>query len=800
MRDRDKSKEQLIAELAELRARLAVYTTDEAASQRSPDLDDDEPPTTPPSASHALPSQSPAFGASQPPSEHEPSPRYASVSHEQSLPRAMDERQYDDDNPLQKSHAFLRTLTDVVGEGIYVLDARGRVTFANAAAERLLGWTEAELLDEPLLDLVHFHGAAPHRDLCARGSSPPPGWSSAIHLGGSGEAVLTRRDGTTLPVAYLSAPLRHGARATDMVVSIRDIGARKRDEDERLRLLERERAARRDAEAAQRRLQFLRDASVLLTSSLDYAATLSEVVRLAVPRVADWCYVDLLDADGSIRRQDVAHVDPAAQAQLRDLRLRYPPTPDHPVSRVLRTGTAEFAESISDELLVGASPTRNVLETLRSLMPRSYMALPIHGRERTLGVLMFIMTTSGRRYTPDDMQVGEELARRAALAIENSELYQRAETVLRQAERIARQQQGQAAELGAVIEAMPDGVLACDVNGVVTRANAKAAAILGLRMDQLFASPAGYGALVHTRYPDGEEVPLDEYPRVRALRGETVTERFIVRRHDTGDDRQILDSAAPIRDADGVITGAVVVISDVTELYRLERQKDEFLSIASHELKTPLTTLKILTQLTHKRLVKVGALEAEQTKRMERAIGRMERLVNDLLDVSRIDSGKLALRRERFDLTELCRQVAEDQMAAADRPIALDLPDQPLEVEADPDRIGQVLTNLISNALKYSADRSGPGIRLTRQGDIVTTSVYDAGGGIPPEDLRHLFERFYRVPGVQVQSGSGVGLGLGLYISKEIVERHGGRIWVESTVGVGSTFSFTLPAASTAAD
>ena len=799
MRDRDKSKEQLIAELAELRARLAAYATDEAARERTADLDDGEPSSSPRSASPALPPQSSAICVSQPPSENETPPRYAGASREQSLPRSKDERWYGDDDSLHQSPAFLRAVTNVVGEGIYVLDARGRVTFANAAAERILGWTEAELLGEPLLDLVHLRGTAPHLDACPRGGSPSPGWPSTIQLGGSGEAILTRRDGTTFPASYLSAPLQPGAQTTDVVLSIRDIGARKRGEDERLRLLERERAARHDAEAAQRRLQFLRDASVLLTSSLDYAATLSQVVRLAVPRIADWCYVDLLDADGTIRRQDVAHVDPAAQAQLRELRLRYPPTPDHPVSRVLRTGKAELVESMPDELLVDASPTRDVLDVVRSLMPRSYMALPLRGRERTLGVLMFITTTSGRRYTPDDMQVGEELARRAALAIENAELYRRTETVLRQVERIARQQQEQAAELGAVIEAMPDGVLACDINGVVTRANAKAAAILGLRMDQLFASPAGYGALVHARYPDGEEVPLDEYPRVRALRGETVTDRFIVRRSDTGDDRQILDSAAPIRDAAGVITGAVVVISDVTELYRLERQKDEFLSIASHELKTPLTTLKILTQLTHKRLVKVGALEAEQTKRMERAIWRMERLVNDLLDVSRIDSGKLALRRERFDLTELCRQVAEDQTAATDRTIALELPDQPIEVEADPDRIGQVLTNLISNALKYSAERSGAGIRVTRQGNIVTTSVYDAGGGIPPEDLQHLFERFYRVPGVQVQSGSGVGLGLGLYISKEIVERHGGRIWVESTVGVGSTFTFTLPAASTAA-
>lgn len=583
----------------------------------------------------------------------------------------------------------------------------------------------------------------------------------------------------------------------DVLASIADVLAqgivRRRSEEERRHLLERELVARREAETAQHRLQFLAEASILLASSLDDSAMLTQVVQLAVPRIADWCYVDVLTEDDTIERLDVAHVDPAAREALREMRRRYPPPPEHPVSRVLRSGEAEYAQSVPDEMLAAVSPNSDVLEMMRSLKMHSYMALPIRGRRRTLGVLMFVTTTSGRRYGQEDLKVGEELARRAAMAIENARLYQRMETVARQAEDIARHQHELAAELRAVIEAIPDGIFACDVKGVVTRTNAKGAAMLGLTMDQTLESGADYNELLHMRYLDGRPVPPEEYLRVRALRGETVSGRFIMYRYDSGEERQILNSAAPIRDADGALTGAVVVISDITDLYRLERQKDEFLGIASHELKTPLTTLKILTQLTHKRLVKAGALEVEQTQRMERAIGRMERLVNDLLDVSRIDSGKLALRRERFDLVALVWQVAEDQMAATDRPVEVKLPDGPVEVDADPDRVGQVLTNLLSNALKYSGQRSGVRLSLARAGDTVMTSVFDAGAGIPAEALPHLFERFYRVPGVQVQSGSGVGLGLGLFISKEIVERHGGKIWVESAVGAGSTFSFTLP-------
>jgi signal transduction histidine kinase len=174
---------------------------------------------------------------------------------------------------------------------------------------------------------------------------------------------------------------------------------------------------------------------------------------------------------------------------------------------------------------------------------------------------------------------------------------------------------------------------------------------------------------------------------------------------------------------------------------------------------------------------------------MERAILRMERLVNDLVDVSRIDASWLPLRLERCDLMHLCRQIADEQSAASERDIRVDLTDGPVWVTADAERMGQVLTNLLSNAVKYSAQDCPVELALRAEGER------DEGAGIPPESLPHLFERFYRVPGVQVQSGSGVGLGLGLFITREIVERHGGAIEVESAVGQGTTFTVSLPLA-----
>ncbi len=237
----------------------------------------------------------------------------------------------------------------------------------------------------------------------------------------------------------------------------------------------------------------------------------------------------------------------------------------------------------------------------------------------------------------------------------------------------------------------------------------------------------------------------------------------------------------------------ISVIEDINARKQLERQKDEFLGIASHELKTPLTTLKMLAQLTRRRLEREGLMGVDHGARMERAIARMERLVNDLLDVSRIESGRLALHMESCDLVDVCRTAAEEQIAVTEREITLLLPEDAVLVVADPDRIGQVLTNLLSNALKYSARDRPVTLSLHRKKSEAVISVHDEGAGIPEELLPHLFDRFYRVPGVQVQSGSGVGLGLGLYISKEIVERHGGRIWVSAGIGSGSTFSFSLP-------
>jgi signal transduction histidine kinase len=178
---------------------------------------------------------------------------------------------------------------------------------------------------------------------------------------------------------------------------------------------------------------------------------------------------------------------------------------------------------------------------------------------------------------------------------------------------------------------------------------------------------------------------------------------------------------------------------------------------------------------------------------MEHSTNRLQLLVDDLVDVLRIEMDKLDLRPERSDLSAICREAAEDQRQITGRTIKLSMPKAAILVEADADRVGQVVTNLVSNAIKYSLADQPVKLTLGIAGDEAIVSVRDHGPGLPPDEFVHIFERFYRAPGVDVQSGSRMGLGLGLYISRQIVERHGGRIWVESVPGKGSTFSFALP-------
>ncbi|HVE72352.1 MAG TPA: ATP-binding protein [Thermoanaerobaculia bacterium] len=227
----------------------------------------------------------------------------------------------------------------------------------------------------------------------------------------------------------------------------------------------------------------------------------------------------------------------------------------------------------------------------------------------------------------------------------------------------------------------------------------------------------------------------------------------------------------------------------------LSRLKDEFLSIASHELRTPVTSIKGYTQLA-KMLIKEGDLNTSE-EYLDIAldqIDRMSRLILELLDVSRIETGRLEIRREPIAWPQFVRDVVHrHHTAVSDRRFHVSVPDAGKVVTGDRDRLEQVLGNLLENAVKYSPDGSDVTVTVEDRGDSLVTAVCDRGIGIPADELAQVFERFHR--GRQVSSTNYGGLGLGLYITKQIIERHGGTIWVESKEGAGTTFFFSLPAA-----
>jgi signal transduction histidine kinase len=224
----------------------------------------------------------------------------------------------------------------------------------------------------------------------------------------------------------------------------------------------------------------------------------------------------------------------------------------------------------------------------------------------------------------------------------------------------------------------------------------------------------------------------------------------------------------------------------------LEQRKDTFIGMASHELKTPLTALKLQTTLLRRQLARHGIQYAVPAlASMETQLNKVDRLVGELLDVSKIQAGRMEYRQESVDLNALLSETVETmQQSSLSHTIVVRGAVQ-ASLLGDRDRLGQVFTNLLSNAIKYSPDSRTVEIDLSTSEDAVTVCVRDHGLGIPREQLDRIFDRFYRIPDLNQRAIPG--LGMGLYIVAEIVKHHGGTITVDSALGKGSTFTVTLP-------
>lgn len=346
----------------------------------------------------------------------------------------------------------------------------------------------------------------------------------------------------------------------------------------------------------------------------------------------------------------------------------------------------------------------------------------------------------------------------------------------------------------AILRNLGEGLVVVDSEGKIQFLNPVAEKLLGLKLDE--AKGAAISKLIKDEHvlalvKGSLRVENDQIPKeieVKSLAGET--------------ERVVKASTAVIENEDGKTVGMVSVLNDVTKQRQLDEAKSKFLAHVTHELRTPLMAMQESLSLLLEG--DVGEINTEQEKLVtiaQRNIERLSRLVNDLLDVAKLEAGKMVLQPTVFELQDMVRHVVESLQNWADNKeltIREIYPDEPVRVEADPDRLAQVVTNLLGNAIKFTPERGEISVEVIpewlepgSEEPCVAVAVQDSGIGIPKEDQKRIFEKFEQV---SFSSPKGVSsTGLGLTIAKEIVELHGGRIWVESDAGKGSRFSFVVP-------
>ncbi len=403
---------------------------------------------------------------------------------------------------------------------------------------------------------------------------------------------------------------------------------------------------------------------------------------------------------------------------------------------------------------------------------RSVAAVPLVSAEEVVGIILLTHSQVGF-FDEDQMRLLSTLGGEVATAIHNAELYSYInEQAMRLSEMLTYQQE-EASKVRAILQSIADGVIVVDREGRIILANPASQQILGTAREELegrFTSE-----LPGLFQPGG--LFAQENPRFELM------------------DRYIHVSSTPVITDAGETLGQVYVLRDITREVEADRAKSEFISTVSHELRTPLTSIKGYVDLIL--LGSVGEITPMQRNFLEVVRSNSNRLVdliNDLLDISRIETGRIVLSPEPISIFDVVEEVIESARAEIERKqLTLEVrvpPDLPL-VHADRKRIIQVLTNLVSNAYKYTREGGRVEISARCENGFLTVSVSDTGVGISKEDQKRLFTRFFRADNPLRDEVGGTGLGLA--ISKSFVEMHGGKMWVDSELNVGSTFSFSLP-------
>jgi PAS domain S-box-containing protein len=448
----------------------------------------------------------------------------------------------------------------------------------------------------------------------------------------------------------------------------------------------------------------------------------------------------------------------------------------------LHGGNGESAHRIGELLRTAArqGKAEGMVEHVRRGGRRVPLAATISRREDAAGLSTgFVMVardiTAQQRAEAQRLQLIEEQAARSEAEAARDRLQQ-------------------------VIDVLPEGIILVDTNGRVFLSNAAADEIAGHDLAGPTETPFGDIGLLHL---DGTPYDTEELPLARIVRqGEVVKgEQFLLANATTERQVTVLVNGAPLRDQHGRLTGGVAVFQDISPIKELERQKDAFLAAASHDLKNPLTAIKARAQILQRQVGRLpgpeGGRISDGLRAIDQTATRLTAMINELLDVARLQMGRpLLLDRQPTDLEEIARQVVSELQPATDRhDLEIAAPAQRKLGLWDRARLERVVTNLVSNAIKFSPE-GGRVTLVVREEDRngepwVALEVHDEGIGIPAEDVPRIFERFYRGSNV---AGAIEGTGLGLTGSRHIAEQHGGELLVASEQGKGSVFTLMLPA------
>jgi PAS domain S-box-containing protein len=644
----------------------------------------------------------------------------------------------------EQRRGFIGVL-DAVEDLVVLSDPDGRLRFANRAAASSIREVTGR---DPATVVGKLPDELGLADELLRAFAAPRQTVNATRAAITNEIALPQRGRGERWLEQKISPVFTDGRLSSHVVIGRDISERKR---------------------AQRRLELLSKVS-LLVGNLELDELLPAIAQLSIPELADWSGVDVR-GDETVRRIYVAQRDPAKAAIAAKLQ-GFHPWSERAGWRELLEGRSLFYPEVDDDLQRANAATPEHLALLRQLGLRSTIVVPLRVRDVTVAVMTFATTgESGRRYGDDDLALAEELARRAAILVDRARLH--------------------------------DELKKSEARFRIALAPARTAVF---EQDRELRYRWAYNAAL-----DGETVgkthadifPSDEAEQLTALKRRVIDTgarvRDEMRLTIRGEQRVWAMALDPLRDAGGAVAGIIGAATDITDEKRVQAElakavtfREQLMSILGHDLRNPLSAILAATGLMQRRK-DLAPPARDHVDRIDRAARRMAELIRTLLDVAQVRfHGSLPFSPAPTDLAEVARAIVDELRVAE--------PDHAIELEVhgdahgywDPARLGEVLSNLIGNALAHGAAGEPVLVAIDVGGDDVWLRVHNGGAAIAPDMRAALFEPFHR--GARGDGGSNLsGLGLGLYIVRQIVLLHDGDITVESTPTDGTTFTVRLP-------